>query len=290
MGEGEARRRTAWGGLRGAWPPPLLETPSETWVRVAEVMRKKGARDWEDRSERPQGMWRLSPGTPADAEAGPHAKAIGINDRSHRAWQPWSAPLSTQGSAGRAWRVPGGGSDARGSPRAPAVRGGGPHRPLEMAPRGGLAATSPWGAELPALHQPLRLWPLLKPAEPLAASPASPAFSPQHDGFGTELCLQVQVLRDLVRHPDTAAATHHSGAHQGQLHRPAAPGTPGYRSHQRAPNAGHGVGAQGFRGGHSSLRAQGARWEVSCNAFQGAPQPWGLRIPGHKNRPNKHGA
>uniref|UniRef100_A0A5F9CXM5 Solute carrier family 13 member 5 n=1 Tax=Oryctolagus cuniculus TaxID=9986 RepID=A0A5F9CXM5_RABIT len=98
----------------------------------------------------------------------------------------------------------GGPTDPRGSP-AP--------WPPGLAPRWGGAELSPpplpgaGGGGSPSL---------LKPAEPPATPHSSlPPGSHPHDGLGDELCLQVQVLRDLVRHPAPAAATHHSDARQG---------------------------------------------------------------------------
>lgn len=200
-----------------------------------------------------------------------------MNDRSGLAWQPRGMPLSRTARKGwtvtrcpgpsRSWRA----GPKRRSPQAPPAAAGwqswGQARPTDPAPgpRGG--PTVGWGAELPPPPHPRGPWPLLKPAEPLAA-PHSPlqSVSLPRDGLGTELCLQVQVLRDLVRHPATAAATHHSDARQGQLHLPAAPRTPGAGSQQRAPNPGalswsaQAPGRAQRPSGRAHLGAPGAGW------------------------------
>lgn len=108
------------------------------------------------------------------------------------------------------------------SPRTPPFAAGwqswGRARPPD--PRGGPAPAAGrpavGGGVVTASHPPgQRL--LLKLAEPLAAFHSSfPLVSLPRDGFGTELCLQVQVLRDLVRQSAPAAATHHSDTRQGQ--------------------------------------------------------------------------
>lgn len=134
----------------------------------------------------------------------------------------------------------------------------------------------------PQTPPPRGLWPLLKPAEPLAAphSPL-PSASLSRDGLGTELCLQVQVLRDLVLHPATAAATHHSDARQGQLHLRAAPRTPGAGSQQRAPNPGvlswsaWTPGQAQLPLGRAHSGAPDAKWEVLYKKFRGARRPRG---------------
>lgn len=121
---------------------------------------------------------------------------------------PGSRPQKPPAAAG--WRSWGQASprDPKGWPRPVAVR-----RP---AVGGGVVA---------APHL-VELRPRLKPGASGCPSFVSPASLPR-DGLGAELCLQNQVLRDLVPHPDPAAATHHSDARQGQLRLSAARRNPG---------------------------------------------------------------
>lgn len=138
------------------------------WVRGAEVMRKKGARTGKTDLRDPKAR--------GDFHLGPCGRRRGATRQSHRNKGPIAsrlaalgAPLGIQGSAAEAWRALGGGPDARESAGACSRRGvaelgaGGPHRPREMAPPRSLAEASPWGAELPALHQPRDCGPFLSP-------------------------------------------------------------------------------------------------------------------------------
>lgn len=203
------------GSERWRRPRGKLQRPAGTLVwdpcsaRERQVRAHKGGR-----SSRPAGRRtrHSPPGSPGRAPLPDGEESLG-------------EPLGA-----RAPVAPGGGVGSAGVRRLllppPGGRVGGRRTP--PTPPRGRGEAPPWGAELLPLPPRPGLWPLLKPAEPRAA-PHSPLASASlsRDGLGTELCLQVQVLRDLVLHPATTAATHHCDARQGQLHLLAAPRTPG---------------------------------------------------------------
>lgn len=55
--------RTAWGGLRGAGPSPLLEAPRDVGARGGSHEEERGQGLGRQSSETRGGTWRLSPGT-----------------------------------------------------------------------------------------------------------------------------------------------------------------------------------------------------------------------------------
>lgn len=204
---------------------------------------------------------------------GAHAKAGTTNDLSPLVGTP--ARASVLGGAGKAWRA--GGCPGPGRSRAglALLGAGAPHRPRAVAPplgpRGGPATGA--GLALPPLPFPLR--PLLKPSGRWLPSLASPAASLLRYGLGgAHLCLQVQVLRDLVPHPAPAAATRHSDARQGQLRLPAAPPTPCALRGPRAPTREHRAGARGSPGAHSG-GSSGGQMGGAHKQCRGARRPQG---------------
>lgn len=204
-----------------------------------------------------------------------------MNDPSHPASQPRGAPCPRQRRKGcTSPEVPGPGRllecwceapESAGASRRRRGAGGqswgqaGPTDPAGWPRPGAARRPHRGGRSCPRLLPPGDCGPFLRPRS--LRLPHSPLPSPsQRDGLGAELCLQVQVLRDLVLHPVTVAAAHRSDARQGQLRlgQPRRPGGP-------VPSSRHRKGSPELERTDSraliappgrALGSSGARWEV----------------------------